>query len=126
MELRSKPPGESRLLTFVAFFLAMSSGSVVRADAFDEAMAYLSKQDVRQVGREAMISAYEDLLRNHPDHPDRARAMLELQGLWQISDPTLGIKADEEKQNYWVRRAHEAAQLGVKSGLSPGFGTPAS
>jgi hypothetical protein len=99
-------------MAIMTVLLSAASGGVGLADEFTEAMDRLSKQNVSEVGRDAMVSAYERLLRDYPDHPDRAKAMLELQGLWQQSDPRLGIKADEEKQNDWVRRAFAAAPDG--------------
>src|SRR5580658_9602549 len=70
------------LTAIMTFLLSAASGGVGLADTFTESMDRLSKQNVSEVGRDAMVSAYERLLRVYPDHPDRAKAMLELQGLW--------------------------------------------
>ena len=113
------------LTAIMTFLLSAASGGAGFADAFTEAMDRLSKQNVTPVGRDAMVSAYERLLRDFPDHPDRAKAMLQLQGLWQQSDPQRGIKPDEEKQNDWVRRAFAAAPDRSEIWLRRDFGTPA-
>src|SRR5262249_29570817 len=109
------------LMAIMTVLLSAASGGVGLADAFTEAMDRLSKQNVSEMGRDAMVSAYERLLRDFPDHPDRTKAMLQLQGLWQQSDPQRGIKADEEKQNDWVRRAYEAAPFGSEVWFEAGF-----
>lgn len=108
-------------MAIVAVLLSAGSGGAGFADPFTEAMDRLSKQNVSAIGRDAMVSAYERLLRDYPDHPDRAKAMLELQGLWQQSDPRLGIKPDEEKQHEWVRRAFAAAPDGSEIWFEAGF-----
>jgi hypothetical protein len=114
-----------KCLAVATFLLSAASGGVGLADAFTDSMEHLSKQNQQEVGRDAMVSAYERLLRDHPDHPDRAKAMLQLQGLWQTGHPRLGIEPDEAneaKQNYWVRRAYEAAPFGSETWFVAGFG----
>jgi hypothetical protein len=109
-------------VAIVTVLFSAVSGGAGLADPFTEAMDRLSKQNVSAFGRDAMVSAYERLLRDYPDHPDRAKAMLELQGHWQQSDPRLGIKPDEEKQHEWVRRAFAAAPEGSEiRAHAPGF-----
>jgi hypothetical protein len=112
---------EMRCLAMATFFLSAASGGVGLADAFTDAMEGLSQQNEQEVGRDAMVAAYERLLRDYPEHPDRAKAMLQLQSLWQRSNPRLGIKPDEEKQNDWVRRAYEAAPSGSETWFEAGF-----
>jgi hypothetical protein len=111
-----------KCLTIATFLLSAASGGVGLADAFTESMGHLSKQNVLEVGRDAMVSAYERLLRDYPNHPDRAKAMLELRSLWQVFDPQRGDEPDEEKQNDWVRRAYDAAPFGSETWFVAGFG----
>ena len=109
------------LMAIMAVLLSAAAGGAGLTGAFTEAMDRLSKQNVSAIGRDAMVSAYERLLRDYPDHPGRAKAMLELQGLWQQSDPRPGINPDEEKQDYWVRRAFAAAPDGSEIWFEAGF-----
>jgi beta-lactamase regulating signal transducer with metallopeptidase domain len=82
------------------------------ADEFAKKLQSIEKQELADVGREGKIAAYETLLRDYPDHPNRAKAMMAIAALWQITDPSLQIKPDEEKGIAWLRRAREAAARG--------------
>jgi len=92
--------------------IILSFASESNADSFTDDLQLLQKQNVQKVGRDALVKGYEQLLKDHPTHPDRAKAMLALASLWQFTDPGLGIKADSKEEIRWLREACKNAAEG--------------
>lgn len=108
------------------FVLAMLTSSLLLvpssfADSFLDELNYLKEQNPQIVGRDSQIVLYEQLLKDHPNHPDRATAMLLIADLWQMSDPTNGVERDVEKELDWVRRARTASEIGSPTWFDAGF-----
>ena len=83
-----------------------------RDDPFLDKLRFLEEQDVKKVGRDAKVAGYEQLLREYPAHPERAKAMLLLASLWQITNPKLKLKPNPQVAIRWLREACEAASEG--------------
>lgn len=87
---------------------------VLMADEFSDQITNLKKQAVAEVGRDAKIAGYREILAAHPEHPQRAVAMLEIANLWQIHDPANGIKQDLDQRLKWLRRAASTSEVASK------------
>ena len=85
---------------------------VLLADSFTQDLEYLASQSETIVGRDAKVEAYTQLLEDYPDHPERARAMLEIASLWQTSNPDLKVSPDPKMEIEWLRRASLSATSG--------------
>ena len=94
----------------VLFSVALLAGCS-KADEFSDQLTYLKKQAVAETGRDAKIAGYKELLADHPEHPQRAVAMLAIANLWQIHDPANGIKRDSDQELKWLRTAASASEV---------------
>ena len=91
--------------------LLLTWPGVLMADEFSDQITNLKKQAVAEVGRDAKIVSYKELLAAHPEHPQRAVAMLDIAKLWQIHDPANGIKQDLDQELKWLRKAASASEV---------------
>ena len=108
------------LLCVVCFF----SGLLVlpiKADDFTDQFIFMDEQKVSEVGREAKNDASEQLLREYPDHADRAKAMLAIATAYEISIPSLTLKPDYSQAILWVRKATDEAAEGSEDWLKAMF-----
>jgi hypothetical protein len=86
-------PWRGSVLAIVNVLLRAASGGAGFADPFTDDMEHLSSQKVSAIGRDAMVSAYERLLMDYLDHPERAKAMLEFHSIRQAgASPAAGCQ----------------------------------
>lgn len=89
--------------------------SVARADSFQDELVVFEGQPLMEVGRDAKVAAYEKLIKHYPDHPDRAKAMLQLASVWQCKVFEQEIAPDHKEAIRWLREARATAPQGSKN-----------
>ena len=100
-----------QLKPVLMFALLVVWSGVLQADEFSDQLTYLKKQAVGETGRAAKIAGYQELLAAHPKHPQRSVAMLDIAKLWQVHDPSNGIKQDLDQELKWLRKAASASEV---------------
>jgi hypothetical protein len=93
-----------------------------QGDSFDTQLQYLRTQNVAQVGREALVDAYDELIRRHAGNPQTAEAMLEIAALFtSVERPELDVHPDSEKALAWLRQAAATAVEGSPTWIEAQF-----
>lgn len=99
-----------------SFFLAE-----LRGDDFSDQLDRLNKTSLETLSPPHMRAAYQQLIEQHPDHPQRAVAMFRLAHLYQIADPGKGETPDNEQCLSWLRESRQAAEPGSEIWLEATF-----
>ncbi len=89
----------------IGFGLFLLSSARLSADSFTDEMTTLQKEDVSKVGRDSLVKGYEQIIRDHSSHPERAKPMMELASLWQMEIPSTGITRNSDQEIHWLREA---------------------
>jgi hypothetical protein len=108
-----------RLVCLIAVATTVAGFSF--ADEFSEELQFLDTKDVKVVGREGLLSGYEDLLSSHPSHPDRAAVMVRIASRWELENHDLEIRPDREQSIRWLEKAAEAAPEASKEWFEARF-----
>lgn len=98
----------------VAVFLVAAIAKPSYCDPFADELLRIQKLDGSRIGRLPILQAYQSLLDDYPEHPDRTKAMMGLASLWQWSDPLKGITPSLDQQIYWFGEAASSASPGTE------------
>ena len=99
------------VLNFVVILLGVSCPQSASED-FTDSFKLLNSQLAKDVGREAKVRGYEQLLKEFPDDPRCAKVMLQLSSHWEHTIPSIGVVPDYEKSIEWLRKAASVAKKG--------------
>ncbi len=83
-----------------------------KGDAFREKLHFLHTQNIGEVGREAVVKAYEEFISEYADDPRVAEAMHRLGHRYLNVIPALGIAREPESAMRWFRKAAATATPG--------------
>lgn len=117
-------PMKSKLILLTKAILILAIRllpTIVQADEFADKLEQLESQVVAQVGRDVLLNAYQELLDKYPQHPGRAKAMLQVANLWQIDVPNKKVAHDREKELAWLKRSRSETKVGDALWLETGF-----
>ncbi|MDZ4819393.1 MAG: tetratricopeptide repeat protein [Planctomycetota bacterium] len=109
------------LMALVFGFELIGNSGLARANGFSNELQQLQQKNPQQFGRESIVGAYEQLIKDYPTHPDRAQAMLDLASLWMLENPKKKIDQNKKASVLWLRKACKAARPGTKDWLDAMF-----
>ena len=81
-------------------------------DRFLAQLDYLRRQPAREVGRDALVAAYQRLIAEHEKKPRVAEAMMDVAALMELKSPPENLNPDEAAALKWYRRAAQTATPG--------------